>query len=130
MVVLTPYDRQQLTSFLQDLPELQTERQRRQILELAGLKELIPRINVSDPTFAAVNEIVSYLSTFGRMSHEQEALGMLLNVIKSFVGVQQQEFLTSLLLKYEMITPIAPIPMIDLWHGSEAGQDVLGKNHW
>ncbi|MHC0061962.1 hypothetical protein ACWATR_03420 [Nostoc sp. UIC 10890] len=42
MVNLEAEDRKQLITLLKDLPELATERSRQQILELAGLKQVIP----------------------------------------------------------------------------------------
>ena len=62
MINLEVSDRQLLIALLKELPELATERSRQQILQLAGLGELAPRINLGGQTLIAVNEIVSYLS--------------------------------------------------------------------
>ncbi|OYE06406.1 trypsin-like peptidase domain-containing protein [Nostoc sp. 'Peltigera membranacea cyanobiont' 232] len=127
MLNLEVEDRKQLITLLKDLPELATERSRQQILELAGLKQVIPMINLSGASFVAVSEIVSYLSNYGRLTYDHEALGLLLNTLKSLMGVQQQEFLDMLLTKYDMMTPIARLPAINEWQGGKTTSDVLEK---
>ncbi|MEM8720625.1 MAG: hypothetical protein AAGE84_15200 [Cyanobacteria bacterium P01_G01_bin.39] len=62
MISLNVEDRKQLITLLKDLPELRTERSRLQILELAGLKQLAPMIDLSGASFIGISEIVSYLS--------------------------------------------------------------------
>ncbi|MEM9272566.1 MAG: trypsin-like peptidase domain-containing protein [Cyanobacteria bacterium P01_F01_bin.143] len=127
MINLDVDDRKQLITMLKDIPELATERSRLKILELSGLKQLTPMINVSGASFIAVNEIVSYLSNYGRLTHKHEALGLFLNTLKSLIGIQQQEFLDRLLTKYDMMTPIAALPNIDQWKGGEQTADILEK---
>lgn len=70
MVNLEAEDRKQLITLLKDLPELATERSRSSILEVAGLKQLIPTIDLSDALFVAVSGIVSYLSNYGRLTYD------------------------------------------------------------
>jgi V8-like Glu-specific endopeptidase len=120
-------DRKQLITLLKNLPELETERSRRQMLELAGLEKLAPAIDISGAPFVAINEMVSYLSKYGRLTYDAEALGLFLNTLKGFVGVQQQEFLDRLLTKYDMMTPIAALPNIGQWKGGETTADILEK---
>jgi V8-like Glu-specific endopeptidase len=127
MVNLEVEDRKQLITLLKDLPELATERSRQQILELADLKQLTPMIDISGASFVAVSGIVSYLSSYGRLTYNHEALGLFLNTLKNFVGVQQQLFLDTLLTKYDMMTPIVASPNINDWRGRETTKDVLEK---
>lgn len=127
MVNLEVEDRKQLITLLKDIPELATERSRQQFLELAGLKQLVPMIDISGVRFVAVSEIVSYLSSYGRLTYDNEALGLFLNTLKGFVGVQQQPFLDMLLTKYDMMTPISALPAVDKWRGRENPADVLEK---
>lgn len=127
MVNLTPNDRQKLVALLQNLQQLANDRERRQILELAGLKKLVPMMDLSGSPFIVTNEIVSYLSDYGRLTYDQEALGLFLNLIKTFMGVQQQEFIDILLNKYDMMTPIASLPNIDYWRGHETEENILEK---
>ncbi|QIR36918.1 trypsin-like peptidase domain-containing protein [Tolypothrix sp. PCC 7910] len=127
MVNLEVEDRKQLITLLKDIPELATERSRQQILELADLKQLIPMIDISGASFVAVSEIVSYLSKYGRLTYDHEALGLFLNTLKSFVGVQQQLFLDMLLTKYDMMTPIAALPAINNWRARETTADIFEK---
>jgi len=127
MINLDAEDRKQLITLLKDLSELATERSRLQILELAGLKQLVPMIDLSGASFVATSEIVSHLSNYGRITYNHEALGLFLNTLKGFVGVQQQEFIDGLLTKYDMMTPIAPLPNIGQWKGEETAAGVLEK---
>jgi V8-like Glu-specific endopeptidase len=125
LVKLTTEDLQQLVALLQSLPELASEQSRREVLELAGLKQLLPMIDLSGAPFIASSKIINYLSNYGRLTYENESLGLFLNLIKSFVGVQQQEYLDKLLLKYDMMTPIVPSPDLSEWKGRETTADVL-----
>ncbi|MEG4584713.1 trypsin-like peptidase domain-containing protein [Microcoleus sp. MOSTC5] len=127
MVTLEAEDCKQLITLLKDIPELATERARQRLLELAGLKQLTPMIDFSGASFVAVSEIVSYLSKYGRLNFEHEVLGLFLNTLKSVVGVQQQASLDRLLIKYDMMTPIATLPNIHDWRGTETTTDVLEK---
>ncbi|MBW4457616.1 MAG: trypsin-like peptidase domain-containing protein [Nostoc indistinguendum CM1-VF10] len=127
MVNLTDEDRKQLITLLKDLPELTTQRARRQMLELAGLGQLISMMDLGDPPFIAVSEIVSFLSKYGRLTYENEALGLFLNTIKEVTGLQQQEFLDRLLTKYDMMTPIVVSPSVGKWQGRESPADVFEK---
>ncbi|MEH1891841.1 MAG: hypothetical protein V7K92_21090 [Nostoc sp.] len=127
MVNLEVEDRKQLITLLKDIPELTTERSRQQILELADLKQLSPMIDLSGAPFVVVSEIVSYLSNYGRLTYDHEALGLFLNTVKGFVGVQQQQFLDTLLTKYDMMTPIAALPAINDWRGRETVADIFEK---
>lgn len=127
MVQLSVEDRQQLVDLLQGIPELASESSRALMLELAGLTKLIARIDVSGPTFVAINHIISFLASYGRLTYEREALGVFLNSLKSYVGIEQQKFLDTLLLKYDMTTPIAASPDVDLWRGVEDASAVFEK---
>jgi V8-like Glu-specific endopeptidase len=127
MINLDVEDRKQLITLLKDIPELGTERSRLEILTLAGLKQLAPMIDVSGSTFVTVSAIVSYLSSYGRLTYDHEALGLFLNTIKGFVGVQKQQFLDGVLTKYDMMTPIATLPHIGQWKGGDTTADVLEK---
>ncbi|NER24677.1 MAG: trypsin-like peptidase domain-containing protein [Symploca sp. SIO1C2] len=127
MINLSVEERKQLITLLKDLPELATERSRRQILEDAGLGQLIPMIDVSGSTYVAISEIVSYLSKYGRLTYENETLGMFFNTLKGVTGIQQQQFLDRLLTKYDMMTPIAAAPNINQWQGRETPANVFEK---
>src|SRR5207248_1163516 len=97
---------------LQGLPELSQEAGRRQVLELAGLGQLAPRIDLSGPPFLAVSQIVSYLAQYGRLTYEHEALGLFLNVVKSFVGLEPQDLLASLLTNHHVLPQSGLVPQM------------------
>lgn len=125
-------DQKQLIRVIKDIPELGSEPSRRQMLELAGLKELATHIDVSGSTFFGTNEIISYLSKLGRLTYENAVLGLFLNTLKEVTGIQQQEFIDKLLNKYNMMTPIATSPNIIQWRGKETPvsvqEKIIGEN--
>lgn len=127
MINLTTEDRQHLVALLKDLPELASEASRREILELAGLKQVIPMIDLSGAPLIAISRIVGYLVNFGRLTYDNEALGLFLNSIKNLTGVEQQDLIDRLLTQYEMMIPVAPAPSLDNWHGTESETSVLEK---
>ena len=108
-ISLETEDRQELIATLQHVPELKDGRSRQQVLENAGLQKLIPRINFSGSTYTVISEIIIYLERYGRISEDCEALGVFLNAMKDFVGIEQQGFLERLLTKYDMMTPIGNV---------------------
>lgn len=75
MLELDYIDRSTPVKLLEERGELASERQRSQVLEIAGLGELVPRMDLSDPQYSAVSEIVSYLSDHRRLTYEQETFG-------------------------------------------------------
>jgi hypothetical protein len=112
MVQLTPQERQQLLEILTRVPELASPESRHGVLELAGLGALARHINLNGSVFVAVSQIVTYLSKYGRLTREEEALGLFLNAIKSLSGIEQQEFLEKLIRRHSMMTPISDVPTI------------------
>ncbi len=132
MIDLTHEDRKKLIFFLKDLEILETEASRRNILILAGLKSLIPMINIADVTFVSVSSIVSYLENYGRLNYEQETLGQFLNTIKEFIGTEQQGFIDDLLIRYDMMTPITVSPKLSHWQSQENPisifEKIIGEN--
>ncbi len=127
MINLSVEDRQQLITLLKDLPELATAEARRLKLEEAGLGKLAANINLEGAQSTIVSSIVSYLSNFGRLTYDNESLGMFLNAIKRDTGIQQQQFLDRLLTKYDMMTPIAALPDIGQWQGQETPTNIFEK---
>ena len=57
MVELDYKDRNMLIKLLENRRELTSERQRRQVLENAGLSELVPQMDLSCPQYSAASEI-------------------------------------------------------------------------
>jgi hypothetical protein len=111
MINLTTQERNQLISFL--LPLLATEKERRQLLESVGLKDLSHHIDLSGSPFTACNVMVNYLLAYGCFGRA-EALGILLKSVKDLkmVGQQQQDFFNLLLVKYSMMNPPAVQPPV------------------
>jgi len=127
MINLSTKDRQDLIAILVMIPELGTPNGRRRILENAGLAQLEPMIDLSGPAYLAVSEMISYTARYGRITYDNEALGVLLNGLKPLVGLEQQQFLDQLLQRYEMMTPIANSPQPAQWHGHETDESLLER---
>ncbi|MCA9325230.1 trypsin-like peptidase domain-containing protein [Candidatus Saccharibacteria bacterium] len=127
MVKLETQDHQQLVILLQDTQPMQTEAARRQMLAFAGLAPILPLIDISGPAFVAVNTIIGFLANYGRLTYDNEALGQFLNAVKQVVGVEQQDEIDTLLLKYEMMEPVAPGELLDDWKGTDDPATVQEK---
>ena len=100
---LEPNDRNDLINLLINIPDLETERQRRQMLEFAGLGDFTKRIDLSGDTMTVVGQMVTYLSQYGHVNEIQTALGLFLITVKNITGYEQQVFIDQLLNKYQLI---------------------------
>ena len=112
---------------LKTVIELESEGSRREHLVNAGLRQLVPSIDVSGSALVAISRIVRYLSNYGRLTYEREALGIFLDYIKTFVGVENRNILDTLLIKYHMLTPTVPSPDVSKWQGKETAATVFEK---
>lgn len=90
VVKLETKDQNQLIKVLQDIPLLSSEDGRIAMLESAGLEDIIPYIKSSDQVFVAIKNIIRELSKYGRVTYDNEALGLFLNTLKEVTGIQQQ----------------------------------------
>ncbi|MFI1104758.1 trypsin-like peptidase domain-containing protein [Streptomyces melanogenes] len=117
MVELTVEERQRLVTLLAAVPVLGSPSGRAEILNLAGLGDLVPHIDLEGPTLIAVSRLVTHLSAYGRVSYDHEALGLLLNMIATLTGKEQQDFLAALLLRHRMMVPVSPAPAVTAWKG-------------
>ena len=107
MVDLSPGDRKQLLSLLEKLPEMATERSRRQLLIDADLADIGNRIDISSSSFLAAREIVTVLCTCGHMPRSCEPLGSFLLAVRELVGSEQQELLDRWLKEYHLTEPLS-----------------------
>ncbi|MDY6805071.1 MAG: trypsin-like peptidase domain-containing protein [Cyanobacteriota bacterium] len=129
MVKLEPEDRKQLIAALKDVDELKNERSRLETLRNSGLEKIATNIDLSGAPSIAISQMVSYLSNYGRLSYDREALGQFLNsLLESGVfGIEKGEFISQLLNKYEMMEPVVTAPKIDEWRGKETPASVYEK---
>ncbi len=97
------------------------------LLRNAGLQRLLPLIKVSGSPFVASTNIVTFLAQYGRLSYDNEALGLFLNSVKPTVGSEQQDALDQLLLKYRMMDPIARPKIITDWKAGADGPALVEK---
>src|SRR6266540_4420070 len=127
MITLDVQDRQQLILMLQSQPTIQNERSRRETLEFAGLQKVIPQLDLSGAPFVAASTIVNFLANYGRINYDNEALGLFLNAVKLQVGIEQQDLIDQLLLRYRMMEPIAPRKDVPEWKARDTTQTLLEK---
>ena len=127
MVSLETPDRQQVILLVQDIGLMQTEQERRQLLEFAGLQQVIPLIALNGSPFVAASTIVSFLAQYGQISYDNEALGVFLNTVKSFLGVEQKADIDHLLMKYDMMDPTAATQDVGEWKAPDTSATVLEK---
>ncbi|WP_327342935.1 trypsin-like peptidase domain-containing protein [Streptomyces europaeiscabiei] len=127
MVELTLEERQRLVKLLASAPILSTESGRAETLVLAGLSDLVPHIDLTGPPLVAASRIVTHLSSYGRYTREHEALGLLLNLVATLTGKEQQDFLADLLLKHRMMVPVLPTPQVTTWMGPDTPASVEEK---
>jgi V8-like Glu-specific endopeptidase len=126
-VDLEPKDLNQLVSLLQDNELMQDEDGRRTLLRTAGLKRVMPLMRVTGAPFVASTSIVTFLAQYGRISYENEALGLFLNSVKPTVGIDQQDALDEMLLKYHMMEPVAVPKKLTDWKSTTSGQALVEK---
>jgi V8-like Glu-specific endopeptidase len=127
MVTLTTNDNQELILMLEQQDAMADAESRRAVLRLAGLQTLLPQINLSGAPFIATSSIVGFLASYGRITYENEALGQFLNTMKLRVGAEQQALIDRLLLRYQMMEPIASSPELDDWQAPDTSETVLEK---
>ena len=127
MVQLAPNDLNLLVDMLQFAELMQDDDSRRVLLRMAGLRRLLPIMRVTGTPFVASTNIVTFLADFGRISYENEALGLFLNAVKPTVGIEQQDAIDQLLLNYHMMEPVAPTKKVADWKSTATGPEIAEK---
>lgn len=134
MSKLKTEDRNELVRLLESLPLLQTNRGRRQLLAYAGLDMVISKIDLEGPPFVVASEIVNALENYGKVTYEHEALGMLLNAVKEFIGPldEKQAFIDRLLEEYVLMIPVKKLGELVEYSEElapeEALERIIGEN--
>ena len=121
--------RKQLVTILQSMPLLGTYRGRLQLLQSAGLEQIIPQIDLEGEPFVVVSQLIQVLEAYGRVSFEHEALGVFLNTVKEFLGAgdENREFIEFLLREYHLMTPVKNQEDLGNWKGEDTPESVLEK---
>jgi len=129
MINLNKEDRVGLIKILDKLPILQNYRGRRQVLEYAGLGDLIPQIDLEGTSFVVNSELIQFLESFGRVTYQHHALGIFLNTIKEFIGISGDEigFIDKLLNKYDLMVPSSKSQLPSVWKGSQSVEETFEK---
>lgn len=105
--------RQRLVRTLSGMPDLATEHRRRELLVLAGL-ERGPALDVSGEPAEAVARIVHDLIR----ASGPHALGLFLNLVKTFADEEQHAVLDGVLTGYDLMVPVVRSPGAGTWHGA------------
>jgi V8-like Glu-specific endopeptidase len=127
MVDLEAQDFQQLVALLQGHELMADARSRRQVMNMAGLGKVLPLISVEGAPFAVTANVIDFLAGFGRLTYENEALGLYLNTMMPNVGLEQQETLGQIITKYGMMEPIAPSAPVGDWKNPMTAATVVEK---
>lgn len=129
MIRLKYEDRNKLHGILEKLPIMGDYENRRQLLISAGLDEVIPQINLQGSSFVVASSIIEILESYGKVTFEHEALGCLINRLKSLIGVDNeiQAFLDHLLLDYSMMVPIKTLSKQPSWKIASSPEDTFEK---
>ncbi|HNS04008.1 MAG TPA: trypsin-like peptidase domain-containing protein [Anaerolineae bacterium] len=91
--------------------------------------DILGQIDFDGPARAVAVEIVRRFAQFGRVTPDQEALGILVNELLLWQGEADPEsqFLRSLFETYGLDRPIAPAPNPTAWKGQETDADLQEK---
>jgi V8-like Glu-specific endopeptidase len=129
MVQLETADFQWLVNLLRGNDLMQTGDSRRAALKMAGLERLAPQLQLEGPAFVVTSNMISFLANFGRLSYEQEALGVFLNTVKGsgYVGLEEQNQLAKMINQYNMMEPIAPSKAVSEWKNPTTASTVVEK---
>ena len=127
MVNLETEDRQKLVNLLQGHELMQDTGSRRAVIRMAGLGELQPLIQFAGVSFEFTTNLIEFLADHGHMTYENEALGLYLNTMKTYVGLEQQDTLAQIMDKYDMMEPIAPSAPVDDWKNPMTAATVVEK---
>jgi hypothetical protein len=134
MIKLNINDRKKLTKVMETISLLQTYRGRKQLLELSGLGFVSSHIDLEGSPFVVINELIVYLEEYGKISYENEALGILLNSIKEFVSEPDEKFkfIDYILSKYNLMTPVIKsyesVDWKDQANTDEVKEKIIGEN--
>jgi hypothetical protein len=110
VVSLLPEEKSALLKFLIPLPMLKNEESRESVLISAELQSLIPQLNLAGPSAVVVPVMLNFIQQFGRVSYDQIALGRFLSTLTNYVGLEESDFLTGLIAKYNLLVPAAKAP--------------------
>ena len=125
--MLQPKDRSRLLQLLIPLPILRNERGREAVLVSANLDQLRSQLDLSDAPAVAVPLLVMFLESYGRVSYDHHALGLLLNALQGYVGPEEAAFFDETIQRYSLMVPVARSPVALNWVPPTNTEDVLEK---
>ena len=132
MIQLKQNDRLAIVRWLSGLPEFESEASRRRLISLIGIGESAAQIDVSGSPLLAAASLVDFLVRIGRVTPESEALGQLLNLVSSLVGLERQAEIHAMLRAYSMMTPVVltrPIATESPGFSADArAEKIIGQN--
>lgn len=132
MVNLEATDRKQILDLLIPLSILTNERGRDAVMVSANLEQVRSQVDLSGPSAVAIPLLINFLCTYGRLTYEHEALGRLLNTISDYVGLEEQNFIHSIITKYNLMTPavetMLPVSSTITISKEDIFEQIIGEN--
>ena len=122
-VQLSTPDFQRLTRIVQNLPDFANvrdapagsasiaDRQRLIAGILEGVRQahiILARLDLDGSPMGVSVEVVRFLSQFGRVAYDREALAVFLSKIQDFTGDEDKDFIVELFQNYPLDVPASP----------------------
>jgi len=135
-VQLTQQDFQSLVQIVQRLPEFGNERDRRRLIAgaLEGVERsdvILARLDLSGSPMTTAIGVIQFLANFGKVAYGKEALGVFLNYIQAFTGVEDANFISKLITACSLDVPVGRDHPLDNWHGTDIKdlqEKIIGEN--
>ncbi|MBN3908077.1 MAG: trypsin-like peptidase domain-containing protein [Nostoc sp. NMS1] len=131
-VQLSQPDFQRLIRIVQNLPDFANMRDRRRLVAgaLQGVAQadiILARLDLDGAPMGVSVEVVRFLSQFGRVAYNQEALAVFLNYIQPYAGDEDKDFIVELFQNYPLDIPVSPSRGINNWKGMDSTADIKEK---
>jgi V8-like Glu-specific endopeptidase len=105
--MLTFEDRSRILEILKGNPFFLKPDNLEMVIGRAGLDDLLPAINLNGTPQTVLYNTIIYLDRYGKVSYDHFALGRFLNSVIDDVGVDQQNYLRSIISKYNLMSPVS-----------------------
>jgi hypothetical protein len=88
---------------------------------------ILARLDLDGSPMGVSVEVVRFLSQFGRVAYEKEALAVFLNYIQPYTGDEDKDFIVELFQNYPLDVPATPSRGISNWKGMDNTADIKEK---
>jgi V8-like Glu-specific endopeptidase len=136
LIKLEQQDFVNLVKVIENLPELTSTKERRQLIIASGLNDhrIISRLDWEGNSHSFAIQVVNFLASFGRISYDREALGVLLAYVREFIPDEEENaiLLDNLMEKYIMNVALSKVVKVNQWHDSRGQstikEQIIGEN--